>query len=218
MSPLLLISSLALATFSQGTDVLWEDSFEDGVKPAWQWVREDKSQWRCEPGKFIVRSQPGGIWGGQDDIRNILLAPVQTPANTAARISVSHKPHEKYEQAGLLWYVDDDTFVKLISEQIDGEMYVVTARELPDGRKVVGKVVVPGPNIQLRLKVEGETVTGQWRLDETRKWIDAGSCEFSRDGTPRFGLFTQSGSPEVARWVTFRKFLVERLPEPNPVK
>lgn len=191
--------------------VLFQDGFDGRLKSDWRWVREDKTEWSIKGNQLEVKSQAGRIWGG-NDAKNLLLAPEVKVKNSAASVSVSHNPKEKWEQAGPLWYVDDDNFVKLISEQIDGKMYVVTAREIAGRGRVVGKFVVPSANIQLRLKVEADKVTGQWRLKDGDSWTDAGDCEFKVEGSPRFGLFTQNGSQTVTRWVRFENFKIVALP------
>ena len=201
---------LALASGGDGR-VLFEDNFDGQLQSAWQWIREDPAEWRIGDNELQVRSQAGRIWGG-NDAKNLLLVDKRLKSqNMAASVSVAHEPKEKWEQAGPLWYLDDDNFVKLISEQIDGKMYVVTARELNGRGKVVGKIVVPKANLQLRLKVESTRVTGQWRLEDTDAWSDAGTCDFEVEGRPRFGLFTQNGSKDQIRWVRFDNFVIAEL-------
>jgi len=208
---LLIFPGLLLAAPATDAGELFKDSFDGGLQPGWQWVREDKDGWRIRDNELQVHSQFGRIWGGNNAKNLLLVAKPLKAVKMAASVGVAHKPKEKYEQAGPLWYVDDDNFVKLISEQIDGKMYVVTAREIEGRGKVVGKVVVPSANIQLRLKVESNRVTGQWRLKDTDRWADAGSCDFEVKGRPRFGLFTQNGPENEVRWVRFDDFLVEEL-------
>jgi regulation of enolase protein 1 (concanavalin A-like superfamily) len=185
------------------------EGFDGALPTAWQWIREDANEWRIQDGKLVVRSQPGRIWGGNDGKNVLLVAPVQG-GSVDARISVAHQPKELYEQAGLLWYVDDDNFVKLISEHIEGKMYVVVAREERGKGKVIGKIEVPTSDLQLRLKVEGQTVSGQWRVKDQDDWRNAGTCSFEVDGQRRFGIFTQNGPADVTRWVSFDEFVVSR--------
>ena len=206
---LILCGLLPLAPAGDG-ELLFRDGFDAKLQAGWQWVREDKDEWRIRDGQLQVRSQHGRIWGG-NDAKNLLLVPALKSREMAAQVSVAHEPKEKYEQAGPLWYVDDDNFVKLISEQIDGKMYVVVARELAGRGKVVGKVVVPSANIQLRLKVQANRVTGEWRLKDTDPWSESGSCDFDTKGSPRFGLFTQNGPKDEFRWVRFDDFVVTEL-------
>ena len=111
---------------------------------------------------------------------------------------MAHVPEKKWEQAGLIWYVDDDNFVKLISEHIDGKMYAVLASEQGGRGRVFGKVEMPQANVQLRLLIHAHRVTGQWRVKEADDWSDCSNCEFKAEGTPHFGLFTQTGPEENA--------------------
>lgn len=210
MSELLILSSVLLAAPVDEGKTLFEEGFDGKLKPGWEWVREDKDEWRFREDALEVHSQFGRIWGG-NDAKNLLIFRKVKPKNVAARVSVAHEPKEKWEQAGPLWYVDDDNFVKLISEQIDGKMYVVTAREEKGRGRVVGKVVAPQANMQLRLKVEGKRVTGQWRLKEGDKWLDSGACDFNAEGDARFGLFTQNGPEKGVRWVRFDNFVISEL-------
>jgi len=204
----LLLSGLFL--LAADGDVLLRENFDGKLHADLTWVREDKEEWRIEDGRLVVRSQPGRIWGG-NDAKNLLLFKALPAQKMAARVTVAHEPKEKYEQAGLLWYVDDDNFIKLISEQIDGKMYIVVAREIAGRGKVISKIEVPTANLQLRLKVEPNGVTGQWRLEDGDDWSSADKCTFEAQGKPRFGLFTQSGSKDVVRWVRFDRLIVEKV-------
>ena len=208
----LLILASTLSAPAGDEKPLFEERFDGRLAPGWEWVREDKDEWRIRENTLEVHSQFGRIWGG-NDAKNLLLAKKVKPENLAAVVRVAHEPKEKWEQAGLLWYVDDDNFVKLISEQIDGKMYVVAAREIKGRGKVVGKVVAPVVNVELRLKVESKRVTGQWRVKKGDKWSDSGACDFDVPGNARFGLFTQNGPKEGVRWVRFDDFAIRELPK-----
>lgn len=205
MSPMFVLSSLLM--IAAGDGVLFEETFDGNLQPAWKWVRPEASEWRIRDGQLQVRSQFGRIWGG-NDARNVLLIPPPKADNIEARVSVFHAPKEKWEQAGLLWYVDDDNFVKFISEHIDGQMYAVICREQAGRGQVIGKVEAPGANMQLRLIVQGNQVTGKWRVKDSDPWSDSGRCQFDVPGERYFGLFTQNGPQDEVRWVAFDSFAI----------
>lgn len=207
MSHVFVLSSLLLAGADAGRDVLFADNFDGKLQSAWKWIRPDTDEWRIQDNELQVRSQFGRIWGG-NDAKNVLVIRPSKTDNVAARVNVAHAPKEKWEQAGLLWYVDDDNFVKFISEQIDGKMYAVICREQGGRGKVCGKVEASSPDMQLRLIVRGTNVTGQWRIKETDPWSDSGSCEFDVPGDKYFGLFTQNGPEDQVRWVRFDSFVI----------
>ncbi len=207
---LLILTSLSVCAAADEDGVLFKEDFNGRLQPGWQWVREAADEWRIRDNELQVRSQPGRIWGG-NDAKNVLLVRPPKPQDVAASVSVAHQPKEQWEQAGLLWYVDDDNFVKLISEHIDGEMHVVIAREQAGQGRVVGKIKVPTANLQLRLKIQSKTVTGQWRVTDADAWSDAGTCDLDIKGDRRFGLFTQNGPADQVRWVRFDRFVIAEL-------
>lgn len=208
LSSSLILSGLFL--FAADGDVLLQENFEGKLQAGYEWLREDKDEWRIEDGKLVVRSQPGGVWG-HNNAKNVLLYKALPAQDMAARVLVAHEPKEKYEQAGILWYIDDDNFVKLISEQILGKMYIVLAREVGGRGKVISKIEVPKANLELRLKVESDGVTGQWRLKDEDEWSNCDKFVFEAKGKPRFALFTQSGSKDIVRWVRFDRWIIEKL-------
>jgi regulation of enolase protein 1 (concanavalin A-like superfamily) len=210
MSHALVLSSLLLVGAGAGGDVLFEEKFDGKLQPAWKWIRPDVDEWRIQDNELQVRSQFGRIWGG-NDAKNVLVIRPSKTDNVEARVNVAHAPREKWEQAGLLWYVDDDNFVKFISEQIDGKMYAVICREQGGRGRVFGKVEAPSANMQLRLMVRGNHLTGQWRIKETDPWSDSGSCQFDVPGDRYFGLFTQNGPKDKVRWVRFDSFVITEL-------
>ena len=85
LSELLILSSALLATPGDEGKALFEESFDGRLKPGWEWVREDKEQWRFREGALEVHSQFGRIWGGNDAKNLLLFRPVK-PAGAAARV------------------------------------------------------------------------------------------------------------------------------------
>ena len=206
----LVLSNLLLLGAAADNHVLFQEDFAGKLQSGWEWIRGDAAEWQIHDGALQVRAQAGHIWGGRpgNDAKNVLVRKPPKAQDVEARVHVAHRPHEKYEQAGLLWYVDDDNFVKFISEHIDGKMYAVIAREQKGRGRVFGKVVAPSADMQLRLIVRSNHVTGQWRIKETDAWSDCGGCDFEAAADPRFGLFTQNGPRDQVRWVRFSSFVI----------
>ncbi len=114
MIELLILPSVLLLAPAGDGKVLFEESFDGKLQRGWEWVREDKDEWRIREGALEVHSQFGRIWGG-NDAKNILLFRGVKPKNVAACVGVAHEPKEKREQAGVRWGCDDDNRLKLIS-------------------------------------------------------------------------------------------------------
>ena len=134
-------------------ETVFEDDFSGPeLKPGWTWVREAPEEWRIKDGALELRAQHGRIWSG-NDARNVLLAPTPAEGDFTATVSVSQKADQKWEQVGLLFYVHDDRYVKLISEFIEGQNYIVLGRESKDTgekNKVFAKLKIPSSTVTLR--------------------------------------------------------------------
>ena len=211
MNHMIAAIGLAAAALVADGKVLFEDGFDTKPKEGWEIVREQSDEWRIRDGALELRSQTGRVWGG-NDAKNIFLHRPAVQSDVAAEVDVSQRPDHLWEQVGLLWYVHDDRFVKLISEHIKGVNYCVMARESRDtGLKnaVLSKVAVSGPDMRLRIEVHGKEVTGYWRMAGEETWHKAATCELEGSETARFGLFTQSGPPDMIRWARLDNFEVK---------
>lgn len=170
----------------------------------WEWIRESPDEWSVDDGVLKVRTQPDRIWAGEGS-KNMLVAKQPTGARAVAEADVELVDAiNKWEQCGLLVYGDDDHFVKLVVEHIDGPHYAVMAQEIGKQRQVLSKVEIPSNRAQLKMVVDGTTVHGFWRLEGEESWNDASVAapiEFSHQ---RFGLFTQDGPRDETRYAWVR--------------
>lgn len=212
---LILTGVVALTIAADQQSVLFEDRFEDQLDEGWSFLREDPDDWRLSDDGLQMRAQPGRVWAG-DDAENVLLRhPPDAAGPIAAEITLSGDATEKWEQAGLLWYADDHNFVKLVREYIDGDWFIVMAREFDAQGAVLAKQQVsPGPK-RLRLRIDGRRITGLWQDPDDQQWHQAAALDFQpadqngqSDPPGRLGLFTQDGPADETHWVTFRRFRV----------
>jgi regulation of enolase protein 1 (concanavalin A-like superfamily) len=202
--PVLVFTAVFSTVFAFDAEVLTSE---------WKWVREDPKEWCLQDdGSLRLRTQPGGVWGGKDDAENVLVRKTPVgggPAIMEATVTLED-PIRKWEQAGLLVYVDDKQFVKLIVEFIDGEYYVVMAREFEKKGKVVAKIVTGAKTARLRYEVEGDSVKGLFKTDlASKKWKEAAMTKLPAKLDRRFALFTQTGPPDEVRWATIRDVTVK---------
>lgn len=178
---------------------------KESLERDWEWVREETTEWQWKDGVLWLRTQPGGVWGGNEPARNVLVTKsvIEGTGSVEALVGLEN-PIRKYEQAGLLVYRDDANFVKLIVEFIDDSLYVVMARELDNRGEVVAKVETGLQEAWLRYEVNGNEVRGLWRADAESEWTEAAVCAFPEDLDGRFAIFTQSGPEEEVRWATVK--------------
>ncbi len=178
----------------------------------WSVLREEASEIQVSGGILRLRTQPGRIWAG-NGARNVLLSKPresEEPIQLSARVSLQN-PTVKFEQAGLLAYVNDDQFVKLAVEHIDGESWVVSALETPKQRKVLSKVRISGPAADLALELHGEVVLCRFRdaANAGSGWKFASSAVLPETEICRPGFFTQDGPEDRVNWARFADFRLE---------
>lgn len=195
---LLLVANL-LPDFASGQSLSTPEALDND----WEWIRENPKEWRWSDGVLRLRTQPGGVWGPTEPARNVLVSKssIKEKGSIEARIGLED-PIRKWEQAGLLVYGDDDHFVKLIVEFIEGAFFVVMAWEQGEKNKVVAKIETGLPEAWLRLEVERDQVRGLWRKNAESAWAEAAVCEFPEELNGRFAIFTQTGPEDEVRWAT----------------
>src|SRR4051812_20118123 len=109
-----LTRSIVLALLAAGAadSPAFEEPFKDKLRPGWSWVREDKDAWKVADGTLQIRATPGNIGGGENNARTPLLRdPPKDAKAFVAEVTVAHTPITFGEQAGLLFYRDDDNYV-----------------------------------------------------------------------------------------------------------
>src|SRR5213596_1875710 len=96
-------TSLTLAFFTitacHAEELLFQDDFKGKLGEGWSWVREHREAWRATERGLEVRVEPGNMWGGANDAKNVLVrpAPDSTKAEIEVSVNVENKPTEQYE-------------------------------------------------------------------------------------------------------------------------
>ena len=185
--------------------VLFEARFSGKLADGWSWIRQDADAWRLRGGALEIRTQPGNMWGGANNAKNLLLRPLPEDAakSIAIEVTVATKPTELYEQAGITWYYGDGHMVKLVRELVRGKLMVVMGREEADRTRTVALIPLEGGSTQLRLSVSGKKIVGQFRSDRNSAWKKAGECELPSGSGPKVCLQTYNGPSDAEHWVRF---------------
>ena len=192
--------------------VLFVDPFERRLADGWTWHREDRGDWKLADGTLQVRLTPGNLWEKENTARNLLLRPPPEPAKAfAAEVTVSHSPVAFGEQAGLLWYRDDDNYIKLVKEFYEGRTWAVFAVER-NGKADYRETDCRAQWVTLRLTVRGDMVTAAVLPVGGTAWKPLGEFDFAPADagrkTARIGLTAHHGPADVERWAHFREFRV----------
>jgi hypothetical protein len=188
-----------MARAAESGEVLFEDRFEGRLGEGWTWLRENPDGWRLRDGALEIRIEPGRA----DTVRNALVrpAPDRREGKYAFEVTVTmvHLT-EQYEQAGITWYTDGKPVFKIVKELVDGELCIIP-----------GRPSMNAETVQLRLVVDGEQWTAQYRPDAKGEFLTAAEGTLPPPGDDQVSLQGYHGPPDVERWVRFENFRILRL-------
>ena len=192
-------------------NVFFEENFVLELDQNWIWVHENPEAWKLEDGVLYLRVLPGTLWGDANNAFNFLLYPVSVSIDgLAIRVTVANQPRLMGEQAGLIWYHDDDNYIKLVKESLDGEEWIVLAREEGGKPELINKTTISSESAELQLVLAEGRVRGQFRVSPDDLWHPVGECDLLEAANPKVGLFTHGGSEEIERWAVFRNFSMRK--------
>ena len=179
----------------------------------WSWLREDRNGWRVTERGLEVRIQPGNMWGAGNDAKNVLVRTAPDPAKGELEVSVSvtNQPTAQFEQVDLVWYYDDRHMVKLGQELVDGQLSIVMGREEADKTRTIAIIPLKSFTVQLRLRVSGNRIHGQFRTPDSADWREAGECDLPAHGAAKVSLQCYQGPADAAHWARITEFCIRRL-------
>ena len=187
----------------------FREEFKQTLDPDWTWVHEEPTAWKIEENALHLRTLPGTLWGEANNAHNFLLRPAENlTAGFAAQVRVTNAPQLMGEQAGLILYIDDDNYIKLVKESLEGEEWIVLAREEKGKSELVHKVGITGEAAEIRFVFTSDKAQGQFRMSAADEWTTVGECAFVGDVVPSIGLFTHGGPGDLERWATFQRFVI----------
>jgi regulation of enolase protein 1 (concanavalin A-like superfamily) len=197
-----------------GGEVVFQDDFTGQLGEGWTFEREDRASWRIGPAGLEVRVQPGNMWGGANNARNVFVRAIPAPTLAPVEISVtfSNQPTAQWEQANLVWYYDGGNMVKLGQELVTGRLSIVMGREEGDRARTVAIIPLDAYTVDLRLQALQNRVRGQFRTPPWSEWRDVGECDLPVKGEPKASLHFYNGPPKEDHWVRVNRFAVRRLP------
>jgi hypothetical protein len=180
--------------------VLFEDTFDKQLGDGWTWIREDKDTWRIQDGALEIRVEPGDA----NTVKNALVrqAPDRSKQKFAVEVTITFTsdPTKQFEQGGITWYHDDKPVFKLVHERIDGDLWIIPSRK-PARQKTV----------QLRLIVDGENWTAQFREDLQGEFQTAEQGKLPPPGKDMISLQCYQGPPDATHWIRFDDFRIVAL-------
>jgi regulation of enolase protein 1 (concanavalin A-like superfamily) len=184
---------------------LFQDNFAGKLGEGWTWVREQPDAWKVGENGLTMRTLTGTLWGETNTAPNLLLRSAPDDGEFATEVTVAIRGALDGEQAGLIWYGDDDNYVKLVNE-FKGQPFLLLAREEKGKAKEMGRIPAPDGQVVLRLVSHNGWVRAEARGAGTDAWETIGECAGLPVGESRVGVFTHVLPGLTDRSASFRNF------------
>ncbi len=217
MRSLLALVFVVTSGIAGAQPVLFSDGFQGKLADGWSWVRENPAAWRVTTNGLQIQIEPGNMWGGQNNARNVLVRPLPPgdQQNLEIAVTVENKPSHQYEQVDLVWYYDDSNMVKIGLEQVDGELCLVMGREEHDQTRTIAKLPLSPDSTRLRVRflTSKNQLRGEYRLADATEWKRAGECDMPapKGMQPRVSLQCYQGLVEQNHWATLTDFRISKV-------
>jgi hypothetical protein len=184
--------------------VLVQDDFSGAaLDPAWQWVREDPNatvaggtlNWPTEAADLTGASNNAGVLLRDAPAGDYLV-------ETKVSLDLGVDTVRNFEQAGLIAYQSDDSFVRVGDVAIWNTRQVEFGKEMPfAGSTSYGGTLLgpPGPTTWLRLTHRVNPATGEHLFRAASSpdgvhWTWGGTWTLPAGPTPRIGLIAHGGN------------------------
>jgi regulation of enolase protein 1 (concanavalin A-like superfamily) len=189
--------------------VLFQDDFAGKLGEGWSWVREQADGWKAGENGLTIRTLTGTLWGETNTARNLLLRQAPEGGDFATELTISIHGALDGEQAGLIWYGDDDHYIKLVNE-FKGQPFLILAREEQGRAKEIGRIPALDGAVTLRLVSHHGWIRAQARVGGADDWQTVAECAGLPAGELRVGVFTHVFPGQTDRSARFQSFRLLR--------
>ena len=187
---------------------------EEELAQGWQWLRLQEKCYHFEDGKLRVKSLPGNIWGAGQG-KNILLKPLQEE-NVCMTLQLTLHPEIHGEQAGLLLYLDDDHYCKVVREWVGGSVKghaIVSARELEGKGKALKVLPFEDNAVVLRMVKLGRKVVCFAKGEKEDGFVLLSVTELPEqpEKEVQMALYSSGAKEGADHWAEFHSLTVETI-------
>ncbi len=186
----------------------------------WTWKRANPDAWRLRDGGLEIKIEPGNMWGGKNDAKNVLLIPLsEALQNSGAdvQVTLANSPTRRWEQVDLVWYLRDSHMVKIGLELEHGKNSVVMGREEGDRTRTIKIVPLERDQVTVRLTVAEGRVQGFYRLAPEDDWVVVGTCTEPRPAgggdKPQVSIQCYQGDPQHPHWARVTNLKIKAMAE-----
>jgi len=213
---LMALLSHVIANGGENKNPFAGDSLPDG----WTWKRANPPAWRLRNQGLEIKVEPGNMWGGKNDAKNVLLIPIAKDLQESGadvQATLANSPTWRWEQVDLVWYYRDSHMVKIGLELVRGKNSVVMGREEDDRTRTIKIIPIESDEVTVRLKVAGGQVRGYYRLTSEDKWTDVGTCTEPKPAgsgdEPQVSIQCYQGDPQNPHWARITGLKIDSAAE-----
>ena len=116
----------------------------------------------------------------------------------------------KYLYSKLKYYNEVEESYTQRKESLDGEEWIVLAREENGEPKLINKTAISNESAELKLVLSSGKLEGHFRSMGGDTWQVVDCCKLIEKSNPQIGLFTHGCPSEIERWVVFKNFTVTK--------
>lgn len=191
-------------------EAAYSDDFTGPLSPAWTWVRPDPSA-KIGPGGLTWPTETQDLTGTGSTQAGVLLrdAPAQGSwvLETKLHLDVGVDTNRNYQQAGLIVYADDNTFLRLDHVAVGDTRITEFGKKMPvNGLISWGGAVLGPPADTTWLRIashvdpsSGERVYQGGSSDDGVHWTWGAAWTLPAGTHTRIGLVSQGSTPATTR-------------------
>lgn len=185
-----------------------------GLKDNWQIVREDSNGWRLEEDAdaLSVLAQGNSLWATGNSVKNIITTNFTGSSDdVTAVVKLSGKTGANYDEAGLIFYQDDDNYTAIQRKHGTGNPVLAVVNEQSGAPSEDPSVPdVENADIYLKLVKSGTDITGYYRVDESGEWTPVRTVSNAGlGGSFRVGILVGGGNS--SSWFTLSDMMVNEV-------
>jgi len=186
---------------------------EEELRAGWEWIRLQDGGYEFQEEALRIKSLPGNIWGG-GKASNILVRALEGES-VCITAKVSLKPEVHGEQAGLMLYLDDDNYCKIVYEWFGklSTTTIVTARESEGKAKPLKILPFADEAVVLRLvRLEEQVLCfAKGEKEETFTLLTHTKMPTGSDEPAQLALYSSGAKKETDHWATFHTLEVQSI-------
>ncbi len=167
------------------------------------WIREDASRWSAvAPDSIRLLSGGGTLWATQNSSNGILLRDAGGVSPNEVVVKMAGATKSFYEEAGLIYYVDDSNYVALHRKHANGTPQLAMVTEAAGSPNEDTRIAAPAEaDIWIKIARNGNAFTGSYSTNGV-DFTTIGTITNAAVGaaTPRVGVmadgpFASGGTP-----------------------